>query len=297
MIKYYFYKIGQALAGIFSLKIAYRIAVFLSDFKYMVSPRDRRAAQENFRIICGEGVDVRPIAKKMFRNFGKYLVEFFCMPKFNEEFIRQYVDVENQHRLDDALKRGKGVIIMTAHIGNWELGGLALGRLGYPLTAIALPHREKSVNELFNKQRAAGGVTVVPVNMAIRRCIRILKENGIIALLADRDFSATGKPVSFFGRETMMPYGPAMFAYRTGATVLPMFLRRKDNEHFRIVIEEPLELLEKGQGVREEDFLVQFMRQQAAVLEKAIQEDPTQWMMFRRFWIDRESGPERITST
>ena len=95
----------------------------------------------------------------------------------------------------------------------------------------------------------------------------------------------------------MMPYGPAMFAYRTGATVLPMFLRRKDNEHFRIVIEEPLELLEKGQGVREEDFLVQFMRQQAAVLEKAIQEDPTQWMMFRRFWIDRESGPERITST
>ena len=297
MIKYYIYKFSQMLTGLFPLKIAYRIAVVLSDIKYMLSPRDRQAVQKNFRIICGEGADVGRISREMFRNFGKYLVEFFCMPRFNEEFIRQHVVIENQQRLDEALKRGKGVIIMTAHIGNWELGGLAMGRLGYPMTAIALPHREKSVNELFNKQRAAGGVTVVPVQMAIRRCIRTLQDNGIVALLADRDFSATGKPVSFFGRETMMPYGPAMFAFRMDAEVLPMFLRREGVDRFRIVIEEPFRLLDRGQGVSEQDFLAHFLRQQVAVLEKAITEDPSQWLIFRRFWIDRKSGPERITST
>lgn len=297
MIKYYVYRIGQSLAGIFPLKVAYRIAAFFSDIKYMFSLRDRRAVQRNFRILCGEHVDVRPLARKMFRNFGKYLVEFFCMPKFSTEFIQEHVILENQHLLDAALARGKGVIIMTAHIGNWELGGLAMGRLGYSLTAIALPHREKSVDELFNQQRAAGGVTVAPASMAIRRCIRTLKDNGIVALLADRDFSATGDPVPFFGRDTMIPRGPAMFAYRTGAAVLPMVFRREGEEHFRLVIHEPLQLPDGDHGMNEQDFTKHFMKQQVAILEKMILEDPAQWMMFRPFWIDKENGPERITST
>jgi KDO2-lipid IV(A) lauroyltransferase len=297
MLKYYLYKFGQILAGCFSLKAAYRIAVFLSDLKYLCSPRDRRAVQENLRVICGPDLDLRPIVRSVFRNFGKYLVEFFRMPAFTKEFIRKNAVVENQHLLDEALKQGKGVIIITAHIGNWELGGFALGRMGYPLTAIALPHKERSVNELFNQQRAEGGVTVVPASSAIRRCIRTLKENGIVALLADRDFSATGIPMLFFGKKTMIPRGAAMFAYRTGAIVLPMFLTRVAGEKFRISIEEPLDLPKDRHEMNEKEFTNRFMAQQVAVLERKIKEDPSQWLLFRRFWIDGERGPERITST
>ena len=213
MLKYYFYKCGQALVGIFPLKFAYRVAVFLSDLKYFCSPRDRQAVKDNLRVICEDGVDIDLIARGVFRNFGKYLVEFFSMPTFTEEFIRKNVTFENRHRLDEALQKGKGVIIMTAHIGNWELGGLVLGRVGYSLTAIVLPHKEHSVNELFNRQRAEGGVTVVPASSAIRRCLRTLRENGIIALVADRDFSATGDAMSFFGKQTMIPRGISMFAF------------------------------------------------------------------------------------
>jgi lauroyl/myristoyl acyltransferase len=253
--------------------------------------------QENLRVICGPGVDVRPAARLVFHNFGKYLVEFYRMPMFTDEVVRKDVVFENQHRLDEALKKGKGVIIMTAHIGNWELGGLALGRMGYPLTAIALPHKERLVNVLFNRQREEGGVTVVPVSSAIRRCIRTLKDNGIVALLADRDFSATGIPMSFFGKKTMIPRGMAMFAYRTGAVVLPMFLARIDNEKFKISIEEPLDLPENCREMDEKEFMDLFMKQQITILEKKIKEDPSEWLLFRRFWIDGQLGPERITST
>lgn len=273
------------------------MAQLLADVKRLLSPRDRKAVRDNLRVVCGPDKNVEPLIREVFRNFGKYLVDFFRMPAFTEEFIRKHVVLENRHLLDAALEKGKGVIIMTAHIGNWELGGLALGRYGYPLTAIALPHKEQKVNEFFNRQRMEGGVTVVPVNLAIRRCLQTLKKNGIIALLADRDFSATGLPVPLFGKETMIPRGIALFAYRTGAVVLPSFLTRTGDFTFRISIDEPLQFPVNFENMSEEDFTREFMKQQVGALERKIREDPGQWLLFRRFWIDSRQGPERITST
>ncbi len=297
MFKYFFYKIGQTLTGFLPLKAAYGIAVFFSDIQYLVSPRDRRAVCDNLHVILGNHCDVRRLSRAVFRNFGKYLVEFFRMQMVTPDFIQQHVVIENQYRLDQALQKGRGVIILTAHIGNWEMGGVVLGQMGYPLTAVALPHRERPVNELFNRQRAAGGVTVVPAQLAIRRCLSALKKNGIVALLADRDFSATGQPMPFFGRETMIPQGAAMFAYRTRAEVLPMFLTRAADMTFKINIQPPLNLPDHCWSMEEKAFRLFFMKQQVAVLEQNIQEDPSQWMMFRRFWIDHATGPERIVST
>ena len=297
MVKYLLYKIGQWCVSRLPLKAAYRIAVFLSDIQYFCSPRDRKAVLENLRVICGDRADLPRLAREVFRNFGKYLVEFFRTETFTEEFVSRHVEMENRQILDEALSKGRGVVIMTAHIGNWEMGGLVLGRMGYPLTAVALPHRERPVNELFNRQRAAGGVTVVPVHSAIRKCIRTLNGNGIVALLADRDFSATGDPFDFFGRTTMIPRGTAMFAYRTRAAVVPMFLRREEDARFKIVIRRPLEIPPELFDAGEEAFRKHVMKQQAAVIEEEIRRDPSQWMMFRHFWVDQETGPERITST
>ncbi|MEW5895274.1 MAG: lysophospholipid acyltransferase family protein [Candidatus Omnitrophota bacterium] len=297
MLKYYLYKIAQTIASALPISVAYCIAVFLSDIKYFVSPRDRKAVHDNLFVILNDHEKAHQIAREVFQNFGKYLTEFFRMEKFTEAFVKQNVVLENRELLEEGLKKGRGVIIMTAHIGNWELGGLALSRFGFPLTAIALPHRERSVNELFNHQRESAGVTVVPVHSAIRRCIRTLKQNGIIALLADRDFSATGIPMDFFNRRTMIPRGPAMFAYRTGATVLPMFLTRNPDGTFRISISEPLDLPDDPQKMDEREFNHHFAKQQVTALEKAIKRNPSQWLVFRKFWIDEECGPERITST
>jgi len=297
MVKYFFYKIGQFFVSLLPLKAAYRIAVFLSDIQYFCSPRDRMAVQDNLRVISDHDSAVKPMAREVFRNFGKYLVEFFRVETFTYEFITRHVTIKNREILDEALKRGKGVIIMTAHIGNWELGGLVLGLIGYPLTAVALPHRERPVNELFNRQRAAGGVTVVSANLAIRKCISTLKGNGIVALLADRDFSATGDVMKFFGKDTLIPRGAAMFCYHTRSAVIPMFLTRTADAHFNIEIHQPLDISEDDFLMEEKMFREFFMKKQVAVLEKQIRRDPTQWMMFRRFWIDHTRGPERITST
>ena len=297
MFKYYLFKFAHTVACAFPLKFVYSAAALLSDIKYFFSFQDRHAVKDNLRVICEDGADIDRLARDVFRNFAKYLVDFFRMPLFTRDFLERNVVFENRHYLDEALKANRGVIIMTAHIGNWELGGLTLGRLGYPLTAVALPHKERALNEFFNRQRAEGGVTVVPISSAIRRCLKALKEKKLIALLADRDFSATGELMSFFGRPTMIPRGAAMFAYRTGAVVLPMFLRRSGNVDYKLTIDAPLAYPKNFETMNEEEFIRDFMARQTAVLEEHIREDPSQWLIFRHFWTDEKRGPERITST
>lgn len=299
MLKYYLFKIAHSIACALPLSFVYRVAVFLADIKYALSRTDRRAVRENLQVICGERPDLDGVAREVFRNFAKYLVDFFRMPRFTRSFLETHVEFENLHYLQEALSRKQGVIIMTAHIGNWELGGLTLGRMGYPLTAVALPHKEPALDEFFNRQRAEGGVTVVSVRHAIRRCLRALRENKIVALLADRDFSATGEVMPMFGRATMVPRGLAMFAYRTGAVILPMFLRRKAGSlvGYTLTIDAPLEYPENFRQMDEPRFIREMMRRQVAVLEEYIRRDPSQWLIFRRFWVDQETGPERIAST
>jgi len=299
MLKFYLFKIAHGIACALPLSFVYRLAVLLSDIKYLLSQADRRAVRENLCVICGNRSDLDAMTREVFRNFAKYLVDFFRMPRFTRAFLEEHVEFENLQYLQEALARKQGVIIMTAHIGNWELGGLTLGRMGYPLTAVALPHKEQALDEFFNRQRAEGGVTVVPVRLAIRRCLRALGENKIVALLADRDFSATGELMMLFGKPVMVPRGLAMFAYRTGAVILPMFLRRKPGTlvGYTLTIDRPLEYPDNFRDMDEDQLTRELMRQQVEVLEKHILQDPSQWLLFRRFWTDGDCEPERITST
>ena len=180
--------------------------------------------QSNLKNILPDSKDVSFHTREVFRNFGRYLVEFFKMNEMvDSHFIKSKVQINGIGHLDDVLKRGRGGIIVTAHIGNWELGAVLLSTLGYPLMAVALPHKERPVNNLFNRQREAKGVTVVPTSVALRRCTEQLKENKFIALVADRDFGTSGFVVDFLVRIMLVPTGPATFSLKSGALTIPAF--------------------------------------------------------------------------
>jgi len=223
-------------------------------------------------------------AREVFRNFGKYLVDFFKVQgSLSDEYIREHVTVKNMECLTEVLKKQKGAIIVTAHMGNWELGGCVISKLGYPPIAVALPHKERSVNELFNAQRTAEGMTIVPNNVAIRECIKGLKQNRLVALLADRDFNSSGEVVDFFGKKTIFPRGPAAFSLKTGAPIVPVFLIREKDDLFTLIFEEAIFPPEKEHSKEDQ---IDMIKKYVSVIEDKVKQYPMQWFMFQRFWVE-----------
>ena len=286
MFKYIFYKIGQFLVNRLSLGASYKLGVFLSDLQYYCSPRDRRSVTNNLRIILPSEKNLTPLTREVFRNFGRYLIEFFKMVNMvDEAFVKERVTIENLDYIKKALEKGKGGILVSGHIGNWEIGGIFLSLLGYPTVAVALPHKVRPVNDLFNHQREAKGITVVPIHLAIRKCLEALRENKLIALVVDRDFTLTGEVVDFLGRKTLMPKGPAILSLKTGSPIIPIFILRKNNDHFLLRVEEPIYPSKIVEGEVEREDQIHLMKKYTAVIETKVRQYPTQWLFFREFWV------------
>jgi lauroyl/myristoyl acyltransferase len=169
--------------------------------------------------------------------------------------------------------------MLTAHLGNWELGGLVFGALGYPFWAVALPHKNKKINDFFNDRRESKGVHVIQFGKAARMCLSLLKENKMVALVGDKDYSnEAGVVVDFFGRKTYLPKGPAGFALKTGALILPGFMIRNPDDTYTLHMEKPIE---STGGDTIETLTLKY----AAIMERYIKQYPQQWYMFRQFWI------------
>lgn len=284
MFNYFLYRVGQFIALSLPTRIAYKLAVFISDLHYLFALEDRQIVMDNLKIIFPQKKDRerRQIRLAMFRNFAKYLVDFFCFTKINPEYIKKKIKIENIHYLNQALAKGKGVIAVTAHLGNWELGGALLGELGYPFWAVALPHQSKKVDNFFNRQRESKGVQVIPLGRAARQCLEILRENKILGLVGDRDFLAKGIALDFFGKLTFLPTGPAAFALKTKATIIPGFMLRCKDDSFLFRLEEPIEFTPLGNKDKD---LSELINRYKIILEDYIRKFPDQWYMFRRFWI------------
>jgi len=285
MLGYILYRLGQFVSLILPLQVAYKVATCLSTIQYYLAIRDRRAVISNLGTILNVD-DNRLLTKKtkaVFVNFGKYLVDFFRFSKLNRKAIDDFVKVEGTALLDKALKGGKGVITVTAHIGNWELAGAITSLLGYPINAIALTHRNKKVNALFVKQRTARGLKVIPVGVAVRKSLENLKKNEMLALLGDRDFTLRGIPMNFLGKQVLMPKGPATLSLKSGAPIVLGFAVRQKDDTYILRFEKPKDY--KPTGRTDED-LKTITRNFVDVIERYIKRYPEQWFMFKKFWAE-----------
>jgi len=284
MWNYYLYKLGQLVSQSVPKKIAYKIAVFCSDVHFVFADKDRAEVFANLQAIFPEKSreELLNIRIQIFRNFAKYLVDFFRFEELDLKYIKDKVRVENINYLDEALKKGKGVVLLSAHIGNWELGGVALALMGYPIYAVALPHKDRRVNDFFNAQRQRKGMTVISFGKAVRSCLKLLSENKTVALVGDKDFSREGGVVTeFFGRPTYLPKGPAAFALKNGSAVIPAFLLRNSDDTFVLKICGPVDC---SSGTIEG---ITYRCKEA--IENVVREHPGQWYMFKKFWIQDRS--------
>jgi KDO2-lipid IV(A) lauroyltransferase len=283
MFNYLLYRIGQFVALIFPLKISYRIAVLASDIHYFFVKADRKIVQNNLRAVFPQmpKQELNKVCINTFRNFAKYLVDFFRADKIDRNFIKNNVVIENQDYLEQSLAKGKGVIILSAHLGNWELGGMAVALLGYPFWAVAMQHKDKNVNKFFNAQRQGRGVKVIPLGNAVRQCLKVLKNNELLALIGDRDFAEKGSVVDFFGKPTIFPEGPAEFSRKIGAVIVPVFMLRNPDDSFILRFEKPLDFASTPDKAND---LKRLIGSYKLIFEDYIKNYPDQWCMFRRFW-------------
>jgi len=284
MILYAFYRIGYFLAMSLPISVSYGLARLMGSASYHIYSKERKAIISNLKLIFpGDGDEkrMRRLARSVFVNFAKYLVDFFRFSRVDEAYIKKFVKIDGLKNVDEALSRNKGAILLSAHIGNWELGGIVSSLLRQPMGAVVLTHTNRKINDFFIRQRAFGNLKSIEIGLALRECFRILKNNGLLALLGDRDFSKNGVHINFFGKPTLIPKGPAVFSCRIGSAIVPVFMIREADDTFRLTFERPI-YPDAGQGG--EARVKQLIEQYSYIIESYVRRYPDQWYMFREVW-------------
>ena len=273
------------MARILPFKVSNALVMALCDLHFCFSKIDRQAVEDNLKIVYKTDHVPRSQVRAVFRNFGKYLLEFFTMKKrLHPAFIESNVHINNIEYLSEVLQKGKGGIVVSAHVGNWEMGGAVLPMLGFPLSVVALSHQDQRVNALFNAQREAFGAMVIQTDVAVRRVVEHLRRNRLVAILGDRDFGTRGIVMDFLGHKTMMPKGAAYFSLKTGAPIIPVFFIRTTQDHFEINIYPPIEPPHLPDTKITENVAMHCIQKYLAIIEEEIRKEPSQWLLFRGFW-------------
>jgi KDO2-lipid IV(A) lauroyltransferase len=283
-LKYLGYKAIIVLSLTLPLRLLYWVALRIADLNWMADAAGRRAVEANLRQILPGAPErrIRYEARWVFRNFGKYLAEFFRFRLFDTNFFEKHVAIKGKHHIDEALEGGNGCIVLSAHLSNWEFGAAALRRIGrYPVNIVAERHTYAKANELFMRERAYMDINVIPADHAPRQALKALRDNEVVCVLGDRDPTVQGITIDFFDRPCRFPQGPARFAIATGAAVVPGFVLRRTNDSFTIEFKPPIEIPREG---TKREKVRQITQAYAHVIEDAIRWHPEEWTVFYRVW-------------
>lgn len=283
MIKYLLFKLIHRLVLILPRQYSYWIGCKVADINYLLKKRLRQAVKFNLRQIFSTThpdkvprTIISANAKAVFRNFAKYLVDFFSFARLNPTNIHKIARVKGLEHLQEAFRKGKGVVGLTAHLGNWELCGVVTALLGFSVNAVALSHENTKINRLFINQRVEKGINVIPVGSGASQYLSVLRRKQLIALLGDRLTSDTGIEVELFNKTTVVPKGPAVLSLRTGAPIVPCFMVRLPGDTFDLVFEEPID--PTGRSIKDITHNI------VSILERYIKQYPSQWFLFYKVW-------------
>jgi KDO2-lipid IV(A) lauroyltransferase len=258
--------------------------------------KTRKVVEANLRAI-GRGRhgkrEVSRLAKRCFRNYSHKLLDYMSVHRLDVSNRWKLVEREiGEEHLVEALKRERGVICITPHLGNWELGGYVLASKGYPVNILTLKEESGYLRKYEEKVRRRFGIHSIYIdpshetNLAIVEIARKLRENQIVALVADRMVGDRWMEVEFFGRPTKFPVGPALLAMDTGASVIPVFVVLGEGMKYRGILEKPILFGDPVQGRKES--LQGGVAEIVQSFERMISRYPDQWYNFFPYWDEGE---------
>lgn len=276
------------MARILPLRWLHAIANAAGWLVFRLVPRRRMLGMENLRAALGDRYEERELRRLLLRsaqNVAKTMLELLKMPSMSEEQFERFAPVTGKEHLHEAVERG-GVIVVTAHFGNWEALGARIATMGLNLTVVARDADDTTTASIINRSREAMGTTVVG-RKTVREMLRLLRDGEVLGLLPDQHAIDGNLWVPFMGRLASTHIGPGLLAQRTGAILLPAFGVRQEDDSLEIRFLPPLPPIDTGD--RERD-IRRITEQLSEIIGRQILQHPDQWLWMHRRW--RTPPPE-----
>jgi KDO2-lipid IV(A) lauroyltransferase len=274
----------KCLIRLLPRKICLALGRILGCTVYCFDKKHRGIALKNLHIAFGEKMsrkDKKRIAQSSFEHFGKVLFDIIKFSSLSEENKEALLSMDGEEHVRNALEKGKGALVLTAHYGNWELGIIPISKLG-EFNVIARALDIKRLEKELLALREGFGAKVIYKQQATRHTLRALKENRIVAILIDQNvLNDQAIFVDFFGKLAGTTPALATFHLRTGAPIIPAFCLPTASRGYHVQLMEGLEFPPTGDHSAD----VQRITQECTkIIEDQIRDKPEFWLWFHDRW-------------
>ncbi len=287
MWTYLAFKIAGFTIAYLPTKVGYLIARLVADTLYIFWPPLRAAVAANLRPVLGSEVDnatLKRTVRGVLRNVTKNYFDLIHLPHMKLDDMDRCIITHGWHNFEDALNRGKGVIVVTAHLGSFEMAGQILATRKAKVTVLVEPLEPPALLNHVIALRRSKGLTCMPARLGVLEVvIQALHRSEAVGLVCDRDIGKDGFKATFFGKETTFPTGAVRIAMRTGAAVVPAFNLRREDGGYDAYFEPALDVIPSGN-----DAVARNMEQIIAVMEKYIRTSPEQWVILSPVWASEQ---------
>lgn len=284
MLLYYLLKTAATIIPKVPVPLGYLWCDVAGNLLYLLNRNARRNVLANLQRVLNtrDPGKVKPATRGVFRYTVKNYYDLFRLPGLSKKDVQALLDLKGVEHLDEALAKGKGVIFLSGHLGNFNLSAQILAVRGHRMTIVVEQLKSDGLQRLLEGLRESQGINFVPLGGNEARTIyKALRRNEVVGVMGDRDVAANGVPVSFFGETASLPAGPAALALRTGAPLITAYTIRKPDGSSLGFIEPPVELEDTGDFRRD----IQAGTQRIAHrLERYIREAPEQWAVLQPIW-------------
>ncbi len=260
-------------------------------FAYSIAGRYKKITIENIMLaqppLVKSPNEADELALKTFEHFALTFVHMLYMDRFIHLKEKKHISFENNEVIDRALKEKHGVILISGHLGNWEIGINELAKKGYPINLVAFQYVNPYLNNMMNQFRLRCKVHIIPTKGAIRHCEEALKKGEAVIMLIDQTGRDEGVDAEFFGRTAPAMWGPANLHLKTSAPIIPYGVHYNSGPdagckiHYTISVKEPIRFQPTGSKDNDIKKLAQVYLNE---IEKIIRQAPEQWIWFHRRW-------------
>ncbi len=283
MSKAFWIRAGTHLLRILPYGLARTLALGAGDLSWILLKERRKVLAENLSHTAPEKDEGarRRLVRATFRNFALCAVDFLRLPLLSREEVIRQVEIHGLENLDQALAQGKGAILVTGHLGNWDFAGAFLAALGYPIHAVG-EDLDPETYAVYERYRGATGMKIISLSGAALPCLRVLKRKELLVLVGDRAIHGQGLTVDFCGGRRVLPEGPAAFALKTDAALVigHLILNTGGSEKRYHGVISPV-ITPQAVGAEDAQGFTQAI---SDALSEAVRHYPDQWFVFQPQW-------------
>ena len=266
------------------LNLSRRFSFLIAVLFYYIIPIRKKTVLENLHNAFPDYDEkkLKSIAFGSYKSFAIALAEILYMPAMSKEEIKKQVDCINVELIKEKYEENKGVILLSAHFGNWEFMATSLAaQLNIPISVVIKPQRNPYVTNWMNKARTKWNNEIVPLGISIRQTYQTLKDKKIVAMVADQRGPEESIKIFFFGRNITVLTGPAALSLKTGAPVLYGISVRQDDYSYKSVM---TEISNENLPESNEEKIKELSQRHMTYLEGYIRKYPEQWLWMHKRW-------------